>query len=131
MGIKTPHRYMGKAKTAWAKRRGRHRRVRRQVSGTAERPRLVVFRSIRHIYAQVIDDTQGITLAMASDLDSAFAAGSGGQTKKELATMVGSLVAERARAAGVSRVVFDRGGYLYHGRVRALADGARQKELEF
>jgi len=91
----------------------------------------VVFRSIRHIYAQVIDDTQGITLAMASDLDSALAAGSGGQTKKEIATMVGSLVAERARAAGVSRVVFDRGGYLYHGRVRALADGARQKELEF
>ena len=91
----------------------------------------MVFRSIRHIYPQVIDDTQGITLAMASDLDSAFAAGSGGQTKKELATMVGSLVAERARAAGVSRVVFDRGGYLYHGRVRALADGARQKELEF
>lgn len=91
----------------------------------------MVFRSIRHIYAQVIDDTQGITLATASDLDSVLSAGSVGQTKKEVATMVGSLVAERARAAGVSRVVFDRGGYLYHGRVRALADGARQKELEF
>jgi len=129
--IRTPHRYMGKAKTAWAKRRVRHRRVRRVVAGTAERPRLVVFRSIRHIYAQVIDDTQGITLATASDLDAELRGDSASQTKSETAATVGVLVAERARAAGVSRVVFDRGGYLYHGRVRALADGARTKELEF
>jgi len=122
---------MGKAKTAWAKRRVRHRRVRRVVAGTAERPRLVVFRSIRHIYAQVIDDTQGITLATASDLDAELRGDSASQTKSETAATVGVLVAERARAAGVSRVVFDRGGYLYHGRVRALADGARTKELEF
>jgi large subunit ribosomal protein L18 len=90
-----------------------------------------VFRSIRHIYAQVIDDTQGITLATASDLDAELRGDSASQTKSETAATVGVLVAERARAAGVSRVVFDRGGYLYHGRVRALADGARTKELEF
>lgn len=90
-----------------------------------------MFRSIRHIYAQVIDDTQGITLATASDLDSELRGDSARQTKSETAATVGVLVAERARAAGVSRVVFDRGGYLYHGRVQALADGARTKELEF
>ena len=131
MRVKTPLRYMGRAKTPWAKRRVRHIRVRRQVSGTPERPRLAVFRSLRHIYAQVIDDTQGCTLVMASDMDSGLHANGATGTKKDAAGRVGALVAQRALDAGVTRVVFDRGGYLYHGRVRELAEAARKGGLEF
>jgi large subunit ribosomal protein L18 len=108
-------------------REKRHRRVRARAIGTAERPRLNVFRSLNHIYAQVIDDAQGHTLAAASTLDADVAGGS----KLEEAQAVGKLVAERAKAAGVSKVVFDRGGYLYHGRVKALAESAREGGLDF
>lgn len=107
----------------------RHRRVRKKVRGVAERPRLAVFRSNRHMIAQVVDDVSGRTLAAAStlevDLRSAGATGN-----REAAASVGRLVAERARAAGVERVVFDRGGYLYHGRVAAVAEAAREAGLE-
>ena len=106
----------------------RHRRVRKKVRGTAERPRLAVFRSNNHIYAQVIDDVAGRTVAAASSADKALE-GSGGNV--DAATKVGALVAERAKAAGVERVVFDRGGFRYHGRVAALADAAREGGLEF
>jgi large subunit ribosomal protein L18 len=108
-------------------REKRHRRVRARAIGTAERPRLNVFRSLNHIYAQVINDAQGHTLAAASTLDADVAGGS----KLEEAQAVGKLVAERAKAAGVSKVVFDRGGYLYHGRVKALAESAREGGLDF
>jgi large subunit ribosomal protein L18 len=109
------------------KRRRRHRRVRGKVHGSAARPRLCVFRSSKGIYAQVIDDDAGRTLAAASTL----ALGGSSGTKSERAAEVGKLVAQRAREAGVEKVVFDRGGYLYHGRVKALADGAREGGLEF
>jgi large subunit ribosomal protein L18 len=112
-------------------RKRRHRRIRTRISGTAERPRLNVFRSLDHIYAQVIDDVAGKTLVSASTVDKALRADVSGKTKKEQATMVGKAVAERAKAAGVSTVLFDRGGYLYHGRIKALADGAREGGLEF
>ena len=111
-----------------ASRRRRHNRVRKRVSGTAARPRLAVFRSAKHISAQVIDDVAGKTLAAASSLEADLRTGSG---NKDSAAKVGKLVAERAKAAGVSRVVFDRGGFLYHGRVAALADAAREAGLEF
>jgi large subunit ribosomal protein L18 len=106
----------------------RHNRVRKHVRGEAERPRLAVFRSNKHIVAQVIDDRAGRTLAAASSLESGLRGGGG---NKESAKKVGALVAERAKAAGVSKVVFDRGGFLYHGRVAALADAAREAGLEF
>ena len=109
----------------------RHRRVRKKVHGTAERPRVVVFRSSRHIYAQVIDDTAGHTLVSAGTLDGAVRERLGEGDKKAAARVVGQVLAERARAKGIERVVFDRGGYLYHGRVRALAEGAREGGLEF
>jgi large subunit ribosomal protein L18 len=108
----------------------RHHRVRKKVTGTAERPRLAVFRSNKHITAQVIDDRAGRTIAAAStverDLRQAGATGN-----KTAASTVGRLVAERAKSAGVNRVVFDRGGFLYHGRVAAVADAARKAGLEF
>jgi large subunit ribosomal protein L18 len=110
------------------KRRRRHRRVRGKVHGSAGRPRLCVFRSSKGIYAQVIDDDAGVTLASASTLQLDGAATG---SKSEKAAEVGKLVAQRAREAGVETVVFDRGGYLYHGRVKALADGAREGGLEF
>ena len=97
------------------------------MSGTAEQPRLAVFRSNQHIYAQIIDDEAGRTLAAASSLDKDVA----GAKRSEQAGMVGKLVAERAKQAGIGRVVFDRGGYLYHGRVKTLADAARENGLEF
>jgi large subunit ribosomal protein L18 len=108
-----------------------HERVRNRVEGTPERPRLAVYRSLGHIYAQVIDDRSGKTLVSASSID--------GQTKKNLkgggniaaAKVIGKTVAERAKAAGVNKVVFDRGGYKYHGRVKALADAAREAGLQF
>ncbi|GGM51769.1 50S ribosomal protein L18 [Longimycelium tulufanense] len=107
----------------------RHNRIRKHVSGTPERPRLAVFRSTRHIVAQLIDDTKGHTLAAASSLEADVKTVSG--DKKAKAAKVGELVAARAKAAGVSRVVFDRGGFDYHGRVAALADAAREAGLEF
>jgi large subunit ribosomal protein L18 len=108
----------------------RHRRVRKTVIGTAQRPRLAVFRSARHITAQVIDDGTGRTLAAASSVEPDVRA-AGGTGNASAAATVGSLVAERAKAAGVSAVVFDRGGFLYHGRVAALAEAAREAGLEF
>jgi large subunit ribosomal protein L18 len=112
-------------------RKKRHRRVRAKVSGTAERPRLNVSRSIQHIYAQLIDDTSGHTLAAASTLDAGLRQQlkSGGNI--EAAKAVGKLIAERAREKGLTTVIFDRGGYKYHGRVQALADAAREGGLEF
>ncbi len=112
-------------------RKRRHRRIRTKISGTAGRPRLNVFRSLDHIYAQVIDDVSGNTITSASTIDKELRADLAGKTKKEQATLVGKAVAERAKAAGVSTVLFDRGGYLYHGRVQALAEGAREGGLDF
>ena len=111
-----------------AQRLKRHKRVRAKISGTPEMPRLNVFRSEANIYAQVIDDVNGVTLASASSLDKAIE-GYGGNIAA--ATAVGKLVAERALAKGIETVVFDRGGYLYHGRVKALAEGAREGGLNF
>jgi large subunit ribosomal protein L18 len=107
----------------------RHYRVRKKVAGTAERPRLAVFRSNRHITAQVIDDRNGRTLASASTVEKDLRSNPG--NNKAAAASVGRLVADRAKAAGVSQVVFDRGGFLYHGRVAAVADAAREAGLEF
>jgi large subunit ribosomal protein L18 len=104
-----------------------HRRIRRKVRGTTERPRLAVYRSLNHIYAQVIDDEKARTIAAASTTEKTLAAKTGGNI--EAAKLVGKTIAERALAAGVERVVFDRGGYLYHGRVRALTDAARAAGL--
>ena len=109
----------------------RHRRVRKRVIGTPERPRLNVFRSLSHIYAQVIDDSQGHTLVSASTIDPEVEAQLRELTKTEQASVVGKVLAERALSQGISRVVFDRGGYAYHGRVKALADAAREGGLEF
>lgn len=109
----------------------RHNRVRGRVIGTPERPRLNVFRSLANIYAQVIDDAQGHTLVSASTVDKDVAARIEGKTKAEAAKVVGQVLAERAKSAGISKVVFDRGGYRYHGRVAALAEGAREGGLEF
>jgi len=112
-------------------RKRRHLRVRKKISGTPERPRLSVFRSLKHIYAQLIDDTRGVPLVSASTLDKELA----GQIKSggnvEAARKVGELIAKRALEKGYTKVVFDRGGYLYHGRVQALADAAREAGLEF
>ncbi|MGH9156591.1 MAG: 50S ribosomal protein L18 [Acidimicrobiales bacterium] len=110
-------------------RKRRHRRVRKKVAGTGMRPRLAVFRSNRHMVAQVIDDASGRTLAAASTVEKDLRAGATGNA--EAAAAVGRLVAERARAAGVSSVVFDRGGFAYHGRVAAVAEAARQAGLDF
>ena len=107
----------------------RHFRVRKNVNGTAERPRLVVTRSLRHITAQVVDDTKGHTVASASSLDASIRGADG--DKKAIAAKVGALVAERAKAAGISKVVFDRGGNQYAGRIARLADAAREAGLEF
>ena len=112
-------------------RRRRHLRIRRAVAGSAARPRLSVFRSLTHIYAQVIDDTAGRTLAAASSLDSEIRAEAAKSKKSEVGRMVGRLIAQRAQTKGIRRVVFDRGGYLYHGRVKALAEAAREGGLEF
>jgi len=112
-------------------RKRRHVRVRRQVSGTADRPRLNVFRSLDHIYAQIVDDVQGRTLASASTVDVALRNELASLSKVEQAKRVGTALAQRAQAAGVKQVVFDRGGYRYHGRVKALADASREAGLEF
>ncbi|MFL5760515.1 MAG: 50S ribosomal protein L18 [Thermomicrobiales bacterium] len=113
-------------------RQRRHVRVRAKVKGTAARPRLNVFRSSAHMYAQLIDDVQGHTLAAASDLEEDVRNRLGeGAAKTDRAKTVGTVIAERAKAAGINAVVFDRGGFLYHGRVRAVAEGAREAGLEF
>ena len=114
-------------RTKYQQRLRRHRRVRAKVSGTAQRPRLSVYRSNRGIAAQVIDDVAGRTIVAASSKDKDLA----GTPRADSASAVGKLVADRAKAAGVTTVIFDRGGYLYHGRVKALADAAREQGLEF
>ena len=106
-----------------------HKRIRRKIAGSAEQPRLAVFRSLKHIYAQVIDDQSGRTLASAGTNEKALGIGYGGNAAA--ATLVGKQIGERAAKAGIKQVVFDRGGHLYHGRVKALADAAREAGLEF
>jgi large subunit ribosomal protein L18 len=123
---------MSQSKTARLRRTARNRRhlrVRKKVSGSTARPRMVVTRSARHIYVQVVDDTAGRTLVAASTLDDGIRTAGG--DKKAKAAQVGKLVAERASGAGLAKVVFDRGGYRYHGRIAALADAARDAGLEF
>ena len=112
-------------------RRKRHLRVRSRVKGSASAPRLNVFRSLNHIYAQVIDDTRGQTLATASTLDSEVKSELAGKNKTARSELVGTLVAKRALSKGIERVAFDRGGYKYHGRVKALAEAARKEGLKF
>lgn len=112
-------------------RRVRHKRIRKHITGTAERPRLCVFRSSRHIYAQIIDDENGHTLVCASTLEKELRDQIKGLKKTEQAAAVGRLIAERALEKGIKTVVFDRGGYKYHGRVKALADASREAGLEF
>ena len=114
-------------KTRTELRQSRHVRLRKKVSGTAERPRLAVYRSLKHIYAQLIDDTKGHTLATASSKDEGHTGGGNAEGAKA----VGTRLAERAKAAGIETVVFDRGGFAYHGRVAALAEGARDGGLNF
>ncbi|NJK78589.1 MAG: 50S ribosomal protein L18 [Chloroflexaceae bacterium] len=109
----------------------RHRRIRKKVAGTAERPRLCVFRSNLHIYAQIIDDVAGHTLVSASTMDKQSRSALNDNNKTEQAQAVGKLIAQRALDAGISQVVFDRGGFLYHGRVKALAEAAREAGLTF
>ena len=111
-----------------AQRKKRHKRVRGKIAGTPERPRLNVFRSEKHIYAQIIDDTNGVTLCSASSLEKSF---KGSGSNKEGAQKVGKQVAERAVKSGIENVVFDRGGYIYHGRVKELAEAAREGGLKF
>ncbi len=120
---------MSRTSTRNIARAKRHLRLRRHISGTAERPRLNVYRSLSNIYAQVIDDVAGNTLVAASSLDKELNLAYGGN--KDAAAAVGKLVAERALAKGIETVVFDRGGYIYHGRVAALAEGAREAGLKF
>lgn len=121
---------MRKSRTRLARQR-RHARIRVKVQGTSSTPRLCVFRSLNNIYAQVIDDSKGHTLASASTLDPEIKGNTDGKAKSAKAEMVGSLVARRALTKGINQVVFDRGGYKYHGRVKALAEAARQAGLKF
>lgn len=111
-----------------AQRIKRHKRVRAKLEGTPERPRLNVFRSLHHIYAQIIDDANGVTLVSAASVEKDFGVPGG---NSEAATKVGKLIAERALAKGIEVVVFDRGGYIYHGRIKSLAEGAREGGLKF
>jgi large subunit ribosomal protein L18 len=122
---------MDKAKEKRLARQRRHQRVRRQMKGTVERPRLCVFRSLKHIESQIIDDTQGHTLVAASTREPSVREQLGDKDKTAQAAVVGQVLAERATAAGIKSVVFDRGGYLYHGRVKSLAEAARKGGLEF
>ena len=122
---------MRKVNKAREARLRRHRRVRKLVVGDSGRPRLNVFRSLRHVYAQIIDDSVGHTLVSASTLDGGIRGQCDGLKNAEAAKVVGRVLAERALAAGVTRVVFDRGGYKYHGRVKALAEAAREAGLEY
>ena len=118
-----------KIKTSAHERYRRHLRVRKKVQGTPERPRLVVFRSSKHIYAQVVDDDRGVTLLGASDRTEGIQVDGTGKTARSFA--LGRLIAAKAKGKGIAKVVFDRGGYQYHGRVKAVADGARKGGLEF
>ena len=121
-----------RANTSRAARVVRHERIRKKVGGTQARPRIAVFRSLNHIYAQLIDDDSGRTLAQASSLEAELTPQGGAKTKKqEVAVRVGALLAQRATTAGITQAVFDRGGYQYHGRVRALADAVRKGGLVF
>jgi large subunit ribosomal protein L18 len=113
------------------KRQSRHFRIRNKITGTSERPRLNIYKSSKHIYAQVIDDATGTTLASCSTLDEDLRGQIAGLTKTDAAKLVGKAVGERAKNKGINSVVFDRGGYLYHGRIKLLADGARESGLEF
>jgi large subunit ribosomal protein L18 len=122
---------MDKAKRKRLARLRRHARVRKRMNGTAERPRLCVFRSLKHIHTQIIDDTQGHTLVAACTLDAEVKTKVSGKDKSAQAAMVGELLAQRATEAGIKQVVFDRGGYQYHGRVKALAEAARKGGVEF
>ena len=122
---------MKRLKTAHAARLRRHLRVRKKVRGTQERPRLSVYRSLAHIYAQIIDDDLGRTLAAASDMETQTRGQTNGKRKTEVAKLVGELIGQRAQERGISDVVFDRGGYQFHGRVEALASGAREAGLKF
>ena len=122
---------MSKARPGKARRLTRHLRVRRKISGTSERPRLAVFRSLHHVYAQVIDDSLGETLVAASSLESQIKTGRDGKVKSDVSKEIGTLIAQRAKEKGINTVVFDRGGYKYHGRVKALADAAREGGLTF
>jgi large subunit ribosomal protein L18 len=110
-------------------RRAVHTRIRKRVKGTAARPRLAVFRSLNHIYAQVIDDEQGVTLCSASSVEKSTGVSTGGNL--DAAKTIGKLIAERAQDKGITQVVFDRGGYIYHGRVKSLAEAAREAGLQF
>ena len=114
-----------------AVRQKRHQRVRKNLSGTAETPRMNVYRSLNHIYVQIIDDTKGVTLASASTMEKAVKEKIADMTKTEAAKVVGMTAGERAKEKGIETVVFDRGGYLYTGRVKAVADGAREAGLNF
>jgi large subunit ribosomal protein L18 len=122
---------MDKAKEKRLARKRRHIRVRKRVSGTTERPRLNVFRSLKHIHAQIIDDTRGHTLVAVSTIDAEVRAQLDDKDKTAQAKVVGQVLAQRAQAAGIDEVVFDRGGYMYHGRVKALAEAAREGGLHF
>jgi large subunit ribosomal protein L18 len=114
-----------------ASRKVRHQRLRKRASGTPERPRFNVFRSLKHLHVQIIDDTSGHTMLSASTLDPDIKGKIGELTKKEAANLVGRIAAERALNQGIKKVVFDRGGYIYHGRVQEVANGAREAGLEF
>ena len=122
---------MKKTKTMRAARIRRHIRVRKRVSGTADKPRLCVFRSLSHIYAQVIDDVSRTTVVAASDMEPAIKGKLSGKNKTDVAALIGEAVAQRAKEKGVTKVVFDRGGYPFHGRIKALAEAARSGGLEF
>ena len=122
---------MKKTATPRAARTRRHARVRRRVSGTAQKPRLAVFRSLSHIYVQVIDDVARRTIAAASDTEAGLRDQVSGKKKTDVATLIGAAVAQRAKQEGITEVVFDRGGYVFHGRVKALAEAARAGGLQF
>jgi large subunit ribosomal protein L18 len=122
---------MGKPNDVRLARMRRHRRVRGKVVGTTQRPRLNVYRSLNHVYAQIIDDSQGRTLLAVSTLDPSLRQGLASKTKIEQAAAVGKTLAERAVQSGITQVVFDRGGYKYHGRVKALAEASREGGLQF
>ena len=122
---------MAKLKGNKSRRVMRHRRVRKNIRGTQDRPRLAVFRSLNHVYAQVIDDSEGATIAAASSLDTEVKGQVDGKGKTEVSGLVGKLIAQRAGEKGVKSVVFDRGGYQFHGRVAALANAAREEGLVF
>ena len=118
-------------RTARAARIRRHARVRKSITGTPEKPRLDVYRSVNHIYAQIIDDTAGHTLVAASDVEKDLRSAANGKKKTEIAEAVGETLAKRAKEAGIQTVVFDRGGFMFHGRVKALAEAARKGGLSF